>query len=594
MSFPVVTLMIQIFPVIVTVILVGAKYDLFPTNFEQLPMELYDIPYRLRDYAYRDKHKYDNKVNRVLTDSGYPTYERGLSDAYSSLELYFDAEGGNIITQSNLQLIKSIEDQLVATPGYSSSHCQTDNVALTCKKPRSIIRYFDGTYASVNAIFNDPSYSNIPAVIYEAYTNNDTKVDFEYFLPNSYTITPTSVFISLTRSEIPMGCSITGSTKCNSDEWNSDVRTWLGDNMKPILADLMEDTDQFDIYFMSTNLMFYDVIKQAMKDVMLAIGSMIFIFMFMTFHTRSLFISGFAVLSILTSFAATNIIYRCIIGFKYIGFFHVLAIFIILGIGADDLFVFYDSWRLTGFSEYPSLGHRMTDAYSKATKSMLITSLTTAVAFLCSAISPLLATKAFGAFAAILICYNYMSVVIFFPNVVMIYHLKFEDWTWPCCRFQCRKKSADGLNRANSLSRVSPTNMVPVETKDSYDPIKGDIVLPPTRLDPIKAKELSLYDTQREAPKPNDLKERHLTAEEKLKSPYVPRKSKKPKFLVVFFRDRYFRFITSKWTRIVLLPIFIVTVCVFGYFASTLEPDNENVSKIYQNVHPRSTGIEKI
>jgi hypothetical protein len=54
---------------------------------------------------------------------------------------------------------------------------------------------------------------------------------------------------------------------------------------------------------------------------------MVFIFCFMTFHTRSLFVSGLAVMSILTSFAGTNIIYRCIIDFQYVGFFHILAIF---------------------------------------------------------------------------------------------------------------------------------------------------------------------------------------------------------------------------------------------------------------------------
>jgi hypothetical protein len=60
---------------------------------------------------------------------------------------------------------------------------------------------------------------------------------------------------------------------------------------------------------------------------------------------------------------------------------------------------------------------------------------TTAVAFAASALTPLLATKSFGVFAAILVFYNYFSVIIFFPTVVMVYHLKFENWKWPC--FSC-------------------------------------------------------------------------------------------------------------------------------------------------------------
>ncbi|XP_076080756.1 protein dispatched homolog 1-like [Mytilus galloprovincialis] len=594
-----VTLILQLFPVVITGILFGVNYDLFPTNFEVLPMELYDIPYRVRDYAYRDKHKFDNSITRSLTDTGYPTYERGLSYSFSNIELFFDADGGNILTKANLQTIKYIEEHLIASDGYSTSFCHTKNSSLICKDPTSLIRYFDGTFSSVSPTFNDPTFSNIAGVIYEAYTNNLTKADFEYFLPKSYSITPTTASFSVTRTQIAIGCSLSGSTKCLL--MRDTAREWLGKTMKPRLETLLDDISQFDFYYISSNLLFYDVIQQAMKDMMFAIGSMFFIFCFMTFHTRSLFVSGLAVMSILTSFAGTNLIYRCIIGFEYLGFFHVLAIFIILGIGADDLFVFYDSWRLTAFSSYPSLAHRLTEAYSKSCKSMLITSITTAVAFTASALSPLLATKSFGVFAAILVIYNYLSVIIFFPTVVMVYHIKYEDWTWPCCR--CRKKGdnckIENDQRTNSMSKVVPENVYTVQsndTKDPSSPIKGDFVRPSVRLSPIKAKELSDkskiengYTTRSVSEYDNDIN-KPMTTKQKLNSPCIPKAKQKEKKLVVFFRDHYWRFITSKWTRFALLPVFIATVCVFGYYASTLEPDNENL-QLFQDDHHYSKAV---
>jgi hypothetical protein len=66
------------------------------------------------------------------------------------------------------------------------------------------------------------------------------------------------------------------------------------------------------------------------------------------------------------------------------------------------------------------------------------------IAFTASALSPLLATKSFGVFAAILVFYNYFSVIIFFPTVVMVYHLKFESWKWPCFSI-CKKKKDLGM-----------------------------------------------------------------------------------------------------------------------------------------------------
>lgn len=584
-----ITLILQLVPVVITVIMIVANYDLFPTNFEVLPMELFDIPHRIRDLSYRDKDLYDDRVYRNLTDSGYPTYERGLSYSFSNLELYFDTDGGNILSKSHLEKIKYIEEYLIAADKYTS-YCQTIN-GTTCKEPTSLIRYFDGTYASINAIFNDPTFSNIPGVIYQAFTNNDTKDDFKYFLPHGYSITPKSARFSITRTQIAIGCSLTGSTNCKLMEALS--QTWLGESMKPRLDNLRKDITQFDFYYISSNLFFYDVMRQAMQDMLFTLGSMVFIFCFMAFHTRSLFVSGLAVMSILTSFAGTNIIYRCIIDFQYVGFFHVLAIFIILGIGADDLFVFYDAWRLTAFSPYPSLAHRLNDAYSKSCKSMFITSLTTAVAFTASALSPLLATKSFGVFAAILVFYNYISVIIFFPTVVMVYHLKFESWKWPC--FSICKKKKDSFEMVNQVrkGRNSSIKIVPQnDTSEHTENKKADFVMPPIRMSDATSTSLSeklqigyiaTNNSSQDDEKILD-SSKSMSTNEKLTSPYVPKKKKKEKMIVVFFRDRYFRFITMKWTRIVLIPVFIAIVSTFGYYASTLAPDNENL-QIFKDSH---------
>ena len=554
-------------------------------------MELFDIPYKIRDLAFRDKDLYDDRVDRNFIDSENPTYERRIPYPFSHLELYFDTKGGNIVSKSHLEKIKYIEQYLIAADKYTS-YCQTID-GTTCKEPTSLIRYFDGTYASINPIFNDPTFRNIHGVIYEAFTNNDTKDDFKYFLPHSYSITPTSARFSITRTQIAIGCSSSGSTDCKLMKAVS--QTWMGESMKPRLDNLREDITQFDFYYISTNLLIYDIILQSSKDLLFAVGSIAFIFCFMVFHTRCLFVSGLAVMSILTSFIGTNIIYRCIIDFQYFGLFHIITMFIILGIGADDLFVFYDAWRLTAFSSYPSLAHRLNDAYSKSSRSMFITSLTTAVAFAASALSPLLATKSFGVFAAILVFYNYFSVIIFFPTVVMVYHLKFENWKWPCfsiCKkkkdtFDCDNQIEKGPNSSTEIVPQNDTSERTDNKKEAPYSIKADFAMPPTRISVNTAMSLSEKlqngsvltnnnSLNNDEKIPDASKSKSINV--KLTSPCVPQKKKEEKTLVVFFRDRYFRFITLKWTRIVLIPVFIAIVCVFAYYASSLEPDNEEVS----------------
>jgi hypothetical protein len=58
---------------------------------------LFDIPYKIRDLAFRDKDLYDDRFDRNFIDSENPTYERRIPYPFSHLELYFDTEGGNIM-----------------------------------------------------------------------------------------------------------------------------------------------------------------------------------------------------------------------------------------------------------------------------------------------------------------------------------------------------------------------------------------------------------------------------------------------------------------------------------------------------------------
>lgn len=70
----------------------------------------------------------------------------------------------------------------------------------------------------------------------------------------------------------------------------------------------------------------------------------------------------------------------------------------------------------------------------RAASATLYTSLTTMAAFLSNALSPLIAIQSFGLFSGILVFVNYMSVVIFFPTVMVMNHHHVEHWTWPCFR----------------------------------------------------------------------------------------------------------------------------------------------------------------
>ena len=132
----------------------------------------------------------------------------------------------------------------------------------------------------------------------------------------------------------------------------------------------------------------------------------------------------------LLAFPLTYFIFYFIFQIKFFTNLHNLTVFIILGIAADDFFVFSDAWRQTSKISYTKgdFHKRMALTYRRASKAMFVTSFTTASAFLATGFSDIMPISSFGYFAAILIVSNYLLVITLFPAVLMV-------WEYSCAKF---------------------------------------------------------------------------------------------------------------------------------------------------------------
>lgn len=125
----------------------------------------------------------------------------------------------------------------------------------------------------------------------------------------------------------------------------------------------------------------------------------------LTLYMRSPFLGLFAIIQVLLSFPITFYIYRVAIGFELFGALQCLSIFgrcasylfilvglimyfpllfvVILGVGADDCFIYTDALRLAmdHFEDW-STQEVMSFAYERAFFTMSVTTMTTALAFL--------------------------------------------------------------------------------------------------------------------------------------------------------------------------------------------------------------------
>ena len=79
----------------------------------------------------------------------------------------FFIEGGNVLTKKNLQQIQDVEKRFLNDENFKGKVCRLTTTG-DCVKPQSLLRFFDGTFAEVSPVFNDPDFNNISGVVYEA------------------------------------------------------------------------------------------------------------------------------------------------------------------------------------------------------------------------------------------------------------------------------------------------------------------------------------------------------------------------------------------------------------------------------------------
>ena len=79
-------------------------------------------------------------------------------------------------------------------------------------------------------------------------------------------------------------------------------------------------------------------------DMSLVIFSIVFVSVYIAVHTRSCFLSSAAMLHILMSLPMAFCIYSYIFRIEVFYFLEFMSVYIILAIGADDVFVFMGLW----------------------------------------------------------------------------------------------------------------------------------------------------------------------------------------------------------------------------------------------------------
>merc|ERR1719281_2244478 len=148
----------------------------------------------------------------------------------------------------------------------------------------------------------------------------------------------------------------------------------------------------------------------------MAFIAVVFVFICLCFHSGSLFLALAGMMEILLSIPVAFVLYRSVFGFQYFAGLNSMTLFVVLAIGADDIFVLMDAYKQSLYYKeaYVDFRTRMTWAYRRASGAMFVTSFTTMAAFVATGASPLLNVQSFGIYAACVILIDYLLVITWF------------------------------------------------------------------------------------------------------------------------------------------------------------------------------------
>jgi len=170
-------------------------------------------------------------------------------------------------------------------------------------------------------------------------------------------------------------------------------------------------------------VVFSPVSQQASRDKLqnetlsLTAVSFFLVFMYMWFNVESLFLACMGMMQVLFSVFPTVTIWDSLINQQGVQFLQLIAVFMILGIGADTIFVLNDTFKqvkheLQGVPGITRI-HIFSVTYRRAVSAMLATTMTTSLAFFFGIFNPIPVIADFCIFACIIVISNFLYCITF-------------------------------------------------------------------------------------------------------------------------------------------------------------------------------------
>ncbi|KAJ3439580.1 sterol-sensing domain [Anaeramoeba flamelloides] len=506
--------------------------------------------------VFREEGYFDHNTYEYLLEEKDPQ-----SQVSAFLKLYYECtDCDNVLTESHLKKIYEFEQGILNDKRYQDFCFLVGSD--TCFPPTTGINFFfdedgkivDDIEEAAKTLYNDQDGVTRSLVCDKNFDEENLKVKY---------LSSTFMF----------GYPLEGykNKDDRTDDQDSEYEEWILD----LVSDMSDtyESDDFEILFLGTGVTMYALNTLITHDVILVVFSIVMVYGYTLFHTKSVMLASLGILHVVISLGMSFFFYVAILRVQWFTMLTFLSLFVILGIGCDDIFIMLDAWRQSKHEKHEISKNkytRMNWSYNRATSAMLITTLTSSGAFFGNIASTIPPIRYFGIFTGMAIVFNFLMVITWYPAVIIIWDRNGESQC--CCGSCCQKKKKKEKNNNRDDLDSSDFELEKKKSSEKKDK-KGH--------DDQKLKDLSFSsETSASSNSRDDSANNsfHSKTDQKKKKTQEKEKEKKIKVDDLRFLEKYFYKYHASWIkkyRWAIVIIFLGIAIGFGIQASKLEPSEE-------------------
>lgn len=230
--------------------------------------------------------------------------------------------------------------------------------------------------------------------------------------------------------------------------------------------------------------------KMISADFGIAIFSILFVYFVLYAYLRSFWLASWAMYQIVFSLPIGGFFYKNLFQVHYFEFLHILIVYLVLGVGADDIFVFCDCFwhqqqqEIAGNQELQGVAlsrdrlHKiLKESWKRSSGAIFNTSITTTIAFLSCSVSEVMPMRTCGWYAATCIVTVYIMTITFAPASLVIWHTYFQDQR--CCCPPCKQRQRESSTvkseneKAEDNEKAEESIPMKSDTEQTADKKKG-------------------------------------------------------------------------------------------------------------------------